>query len=342
MPPTVTAVLVVSFEEPEVVREAIESLRRQTRPPDETVVVDNDPAGRISGLLAGHEAAVFLRPGTNLGYPPACNYAAARTEGDYLFFLNPDADADERCVERLVAAGESDPHAAVVGAQVLLADGSGVNAGDNPIHTTGLSWAGRYGQRPESGPCRSALAVSGAALLARRVAFEQLGGFADGFFLYYDDADYCWRARLAGFGVRFCPEAVVRHGYEFEKGAHKWFWLERNRLWSVLANFRARTLLVLAPQLVAAEMAIVLFAARGGWLVEKLRAYGELVRGSRRLLAHRRAVQRARRVADAELLGEFAAAVDSPFLPVGPLRLVAPLMRAYHALALRLVQALGA
>ena len=125
---------------------------------------------------------------------------------------------------------------------MLLPDRHRVNAGDNVLHLSGLSWAGRYGLEVEAGPPRPAAVVSGAALLARRSAFEALGGYTEGFFMYYDDVDLAWRARLAGWEVLFCPEARVVHDYEFLKGDYKWRYLERNRWWCLLAYFELRTL----------------------------------------------------------------------------------------------------
>src|SRR5205807_9143477 len=120
------------------------------------------------------------------------------------------------------------------------------------------------------------IVVSGACCLIRRDAFTRLGGFVDSFFLYYDDADLGWRARIAGLRVVYCPEATVCHHYEFARRGRKWFYLERNRLFSVLANYEMRTLLLLAPLLLAAELGLLAVAALQGWLGHKLRAYGSL------------------------------------------------------------------
>ena len=52
---------------------------------------------------------------------------------------------------------------------------------------------------------------------------ERLEASCERFFMYYEDTDLCWRMRLAGWEVRFCPEAVVWHDYRFDKGAAKWY-----------------------------------------------------------------------------------------------------------------------
>jgi hypothetical protein len=136
-------------------------------------------------------------------------------------------------------------------------------------------------------------------------------------FLYYEDVDLSWRARIAGMRVVYCPEAVVLHGYEFSRRGRKWFLLERNRLFSVLTNYEGRTLLLLAPLLLAVELGLLVVAALGGWLGHKLRAYASLTRMRRALFNRRRAVKVSRRRSDADLFVYFSDRLDSPLLPRG-------------------------
>lgn len=312
--PAVSAVLVAYSGAFEALLETIASLARQTHPPSQVLCVDQSPDGRFAPRLreAAPQVEVIVSE-RNLGYSSACNLAAQRTHGTYVLFLNPDTVAEPECVEVLARALEAEPGAALAGAQVLLPDGR-VNAGDNALHLTGLSWAGRLGQPAESGPPRPAAVVSGAAAMVRRGAFEALGGYTEGFFMYYDDVDLAWRVRLRGWEVLFCPDARVVHDYAFAKGDYKWRYLERNRWWCLLAHLEARTLLLLAPLLLATEAAILARARREGWLGAKLAAWGLLWRERSALLARRRAVQAERRIGDGPILARMQAAVDSPYL----------------------------
>ncbi|MEA2394414.1 MAG: hypothetical protein QOJ82_2305 [Solirubrobacteraceae bacterium] len=325
--------IVVSYAEPAATRAAVQSLLAQTHAPDQIVVVDNHPDAPARAALDGLDVEL-VRPERNLGFAPAVNLAARAARGEWLLCLNPDAVAAPDCVERLLEAG-APPDVGVVGAQVLLPDGETVNAGANPLHISGLSWSGRYLEPREDGPPRDALVVSGAALMIRAEAFRALGGFPPGFFLYHEDVDIGWRARAAGWRVRFCPRATVRHDYVFTKGADKWFWLERNRLWTVLTGYEARTLVLLAPLLAATEAAILLFALRGGWLGSKLRAYAALARSAPALVRWRRFVQGSRRVPDRELLDDFAGEIATPLLQHPLLGVVNPWLERYRRLVLR-------
>lgn len=336
---TVTAVLVGYDTPADHLAAVAASLCDQTLAPVEIVCVDQSLDGRFERHLSGAERVQVLRPGRNLGYSSACNLAAGIAGGEYLLFLNPDAEADRDCVEQLVEVLTRRPDAAVAGAQVLLPGRGEVNAGDNQLHITGLSWAGRYGLPPELGEPRPAAVVSGAALMVRRSVFLALGGYTEGFFMYYDDVDLAWRMRLMGWQVLFCPSANVVHEYEFSKGDYKWRYLERNRWWCLLAHFEVRTLVALAPLLLAVELAILARAAREGWWGAKLDAYRLLWSDRGALRARRREVQASRRIGDGPILALMTGRVDSPFLASPVIGRAAPLLTIYHRLLARLAGA---
>lgn len=315
MPGSVTAIIVCYDEPLDEVGAAVDSLLAQTQPPVEILIIDNGPEGTLARQLKDRGDIVEgIATRSNLGFRAGITLAGTRATGDYLLVLNPDAKAEAGCVERLTEVADADPDIAIVGAQILLEDGETCNAGDNPLHPTGISTAGRYGEPREHGPPRDVAGVSGACWMIRRSAFRKLGGFLDELFLYYEDTDLSWRAHIAGMRVVYCPEAVVVHGYEFGRRGRKWFLLERNRLFCVLANYEGRTLLALAPLLLATEAGLLVVAALGGWLGHKLRAYASLVGLRRELLARRSAVQTMRQRSDAELFAYFSDRLGSPFL----------------------------
>ncbi len=337
MSAAITAV-VVSFADPAASSRAIESLLEQSLKPIEVIVIDNDPAGRTTRALAADRPLPTVRivhPGTNLGYTRAANLAAGEAAGEWLFFLNPDAVACEDCLERLSEVSD-DAEVAMLGAQVLLPDGR-VNAGDNPINIAGISWSGGYGQVREHGPIRETAAVSGAALMVRRDVFVELGGLCPYFFMYVDDTDLAWRVRLAGRRVRYCPAAVVVHDYDFEKGSHKWFYLERNRAWALLSNLRPRTLALLAPVLLATEAVVVIHAISEGWLGEKVRAWVSLFAQAPQLIRWRRSVQLKRNVSDYRVLAQFLGGIETQLVDTRLPRWVNPCMERYRRLVLALL-----
>jgi hypothetical protein len=92
---------------------------------------------------------------------------------------------------------------------------------------------------------REALFPSGSAALYRRSMLDQIGFFDERFFLYCEDTDLGLRARWAGWECRYVPGAVVEHHYSHSAGRaspFKAYYVERNRLYTVLKNFPMRLL----------------------------------------------------------------------------------------------------
>jgi len=141
--------------------------------------------------------------------------------------------------------------------------------------------------------------------------------------------------------VRYCPEAVVVHEYEFEKGAHKWFYLERNRAWALASNLQLRTLVLLAPVLLATETVVVARAISQGWLAEKARAWRSLFGKAPQLIRWRGSVQATRNVSDYRVLELFSAGIETDLIDSSLPRWVNPLMERYRRVLLRLLEWLG-
>jgi len=324
------AVVIVSYADAEATAAAVASAHAQTVPPGEVVVVDNHPT---HPTLALDLPATVLTPDDNLGFAGGAALGASVTTADWVLFLNPDAVAAPDCIGELLAA--ADERTGLVGAQILLPDGR-INAGDNPVHLTGIAWSGGYLEPRETGPPRGAASVSGAAMLARRAALDAVGGFSERYFLYHEDVDLSWRLRLAGWDVVFQPAATVMHSYEFDKGTRKWFYLERNRAWTVLTCYSMRSLVLLAPLLLASEIAIARKARREGWWPEKREAWGEVWREREALRHQRRAVQASRRVSDAVILSRMAATINTALIGESRSELSDSVLAGYKRALLRL------
>jgi len=180
--------------------------------------------------------------------------------------------------------------------------------------------------------------ASGAALAIRAETFRALGGFTDELFLYGEDVELAWRARLQGLRVVMDPRADVFHDYEFARNARKRYFLERNRLVFLATSFSPRLLALLSPLLVVAEVAVSILALREGWLQEKARGWAWCLRHLGWIRRHRRETQALRRVHDRELAPHLTPVLDPGVvaLPAG----LAPanrLLAAYWSLARRVL-----
>jgi len=324
------AVVVVGHDSAGDLAATLPALTAQLRPGDELVVVDNASAdGTAAAARALAPAATVIETGANLGFAGGCNAGARGSRAPLLLFLNPDAIPAPGCIEALRACAQRRPGWGAWQALVTMAGGRLVNTAGNEVHYLGFGWAGRCGEPVAAAADAAEVGfASGAALVVRREAWDAAGGFDDRYFMYGEDLDLCLRLRLAGWAIGIEPSAVVEHDYEFAKGAYKWFYLERNRWWTVLGTYPGRLLLLLAPALVVFELALLVAAWRGRWLAAKLRAVRAVLGAVPALLERRRSIQSRRRVADAAFAAALTDSLDSPYVPTLPPAL-ARLQRAY-------------
>jgi len=321
------SVVVVTYNSADAVTASLPALCSQLGPEDELVVIDNASAdGTVAAVHALAPSARVLVNGANAGFAAAANQGAREARGDLLVFLNPDATPQPGFVAAIRApCGGWDAWMGLVRA------GAGVNSSGGVVHFTGIAWAG---QEPVSTP-REVGFLSGACLAVPRAAFLDAGAFPGGYFMYHEDVDLSLRLRLVGARLGVEPAAVVDHDYEFAKGAAKWRLLERNRWATIVRCYPGRLLLLLAPALLATELALLPVAAAGGWLPQKLAATAGTVRALPSLLRERRAVQRT--VSTAEFAAALTADLDSPHLGrAGRSRALRAALRGYWRLVLAL------
>ena len=327
------AVVVVTHDSVGELAALTESLVAQLELEDELVIVDNasaDGTVALARTLGGRLA--LIEAGANGGFAAACRLGVEATTAPLVFLLNPDTRLTDGALSRLRAVAAERPEWAAWQPVVLLPDGR-INVAGGVVHYLGMGWAGQCGEDVATlaaDPYEVAFA-SGAALIVRREAWRELDGLRDDYFLYGEDLDLGLRLWLAGRRVGVEPRARVVHDYEFDKGARKWYLLERNRWRTVLATYPSALLVVLAPALLVAELGLLAVAARGGWLGAKLRAQAATVAGLPRALARRRVVQQTRRIGAAEFAAHLTGSFESPNLAVSPA--VAAASRVYWRLA---------
>lgn len=340
-PPTI-AVLIVIHDNADELARTLPALAEQLRDDDQVIVIDSgsadDGADVARRLLPRAEV---LDAGGNVGFAGGCNRGAAAAHTDLLLLLNPDAVPNPGCIDELRAAAARHPDWGAWQALVALEDGRTVNTDGNFMHWLGFGWAGGL-NTPITQIDHSDHVVgfpSGAAMVIRRDAWVAAGGFEDHYFMYGEDMDLSLRLRLAGHSLGVVPSAVVEHDYSFTKGDYKWFHLERNRWWTLLGAYPVSILILAAPGLVAFELALLIFAWRGGWLRAKLRAQRAVLTELPQILRRRRRVQATRTITAREFAAGLTDSLDSPELRAAhAVPGLAAAQRAYWRAGLRLIR----
>jgi GT2 family glycosyltransferase len=242
------SVVVVNWNSRADLRDCLLSLYAQTHRELEVIVVDNGSADGSADMVAAEFPDVrLLRETENLGFAEACNRGITASAGEWVAMLNNDAVAEPTWAKALVEAAMTVPAECGMLQSLLL-----YQSRRDTINSTGIeltrSGGGRdrkEGQPRLSGeqPAEIFCPTAGAAAYRRTMleAVRMSGGYFDRVhFMYYEDMDLGWRARLAGFSARYVPGSVVYHRWHGSTARRGRSWLLAiagvNRLRTLLKN----------------------------------------------------------------------------------------------------------
>jgi GT2 family glycosyltransferase len=315
------AVLIVNWNGGDLLSRCLDALRQQLRQPDHVIVVDNassdDSLARAERYLRDVEV---IRLSSNVGFARANNIAAqAAQRFDAFALLNPDAFAEPGWLDALVAAAERDSKTAAFASQIRLEaapeylDGAG-----DSYHASGRAWRNGHGALGAEWPATDVevFAPCAAAALYRREAFEEVHGFDETYFCYFEDVDLGFRLRLRGYRCLYVHGAVVRHVSSALRGYRSNFAVyhgERNAVWTFFKNMPGPLLWLYLPQhLVLNAAALMVYPWRGQGRVV-LKAKLDALRGLPSALRRRRLVQRERRIDAWDLRRALTGGVATPY-----------------------------
>ena len=215
------SIIIVTWNVREQVQACLQSLDVAHLPLDwEVILFDNaSQDGTAAMVRADFPSVRLITSGENLGYGAGNNRAAAHARGDYLLLLNPDTLVSQGAILALLDFMDAHPRAGACSPRLILPDGSPqpVTFGEDPKpgYLLRRGWQRLvHGRALHNGDVSSPQPmpwVSGAAMLVRREAWEQVGGFDEGFFMYFEDNDLCLRMREQGWEIWYNPTISIVH-----------------------------------------------------------------------------------------------------------------------------------
>jgi N-acetylglucosaminyl-diphospho-decaprenol L-rhamnosyltransferase len=229
-------IVIVSYQCRDHLRNCLTSLRKHTlRVPTRVFVVDNGSTDGTIEMVRRDFPAIDLHASEeNLGFSKANNLAIRRGDGRYVLALNPDTRVIDSQLDALIALMEERPEIGICGCRLELEDGSFDHAAKRAFptplgalaHFTGIGQhegaSARLAQyrapEVESGPVD---AVNGAFMLMRRSALDEVGLFDQGYWLYMEDLDLCYRFKQAGWLTWYEPSVTVVHVKAGTSGRHR-------------------------------------------------------------------------------------------------------------------------
>jgi GT2 family glycosyltransferase len=234
------AIVVLNWRQVEDTLACLESLRSLDYPSYHVVVVDNGSADGSAERIRDRFADVTLiENARNLGFAGGNNIGinhAIRGDADYVLLLNSDTVVSPDLLQELVKVAESDQRIGMLGPTIYYHHKS------NVIWSAGGTLS-RYGEpghlrvnevdEVPGEAIRDVDYVTGCAIMVKRSVIEQVGLLDERFFIYFEEAEWCSRARHAGFRVIYVPRARMWHKIQMDarnQSRRYLYFMARNRL----------------------------------------------------------------------------------------------------------------
>lgn len=222
------SIVIVNWKVKDLLRRCLESVYRETKGVSfEVLVADNDSHdGSVEMLLKDFPQVTLFANNRNLGFAAGNNPAMAQAQGDFVLLLNPDTELKDDAISAMVGWMRKNPHAAIMGPRLEGGDGRlqpSVRAFPT-LASQSLIMLKLHHVLRGAGPLRRYFAdgfdyakaapvdqVMGAAFLIRKELMHEIGLLDERFFIWFEEVDYCKRAKDAGFQVWYAPAATVVH-----------------------------------------------------------------------------------------------------------------------------------
>ena len=241
------SVIILNFNGKAFIERCIESVLAQDYARLQVIVIDNGSVDGSPNLIREkYKGVLLVENGRNIGYAAANNIGIRYAQGTYIVIMNNDTELEGRCIALMKKAIDKDPRYGACASKIYLESGEGLlDAAGIVVFRDGLSIGrGRLERGDFYDREEEVFFASGCCFMARKAMLEdvKVGNdyFDEDFFMYADDTDLGWRARLRGWKTIYTPEARLYHAHSAAAGSYsalKAFHVERNRIWIAVKYF---------------------------------------------------------------------------------------------------------
>ncbi len=265
------SVVIANYNGERFLKECLESLYLQNFRDFETILIDNNSSDQsIEIVTEQYPGVILLQNIANKGFAEATNQGIRIARGKFILTLNNDTRLDPGFLEEIVHPMEKDEMVGICASKMLFPDGR-INSTGTCISRSGAAWD-RGMSEPDHGQYDHLKEVFGAcagAALYRKSMLEEIGLFDQDFFMYMEDVDLSFRARLAGWRCEYVPGAVVYHHHGGTVGVGSdtaVYYVNRNIIWVVFRNFPGVLLLSSLPWIIGRTVGVIGHYAMKGQL----------------------------------------------------------------------------
>lgn len=224
----VISTIIVNYNAGELLRSCVDSLLNCPLE-IEVIVVDNASTDGSLDALLGLPCVQIIKNPANVGFAAACNSGARVASAPFLLFLNPDCSFKPGALAGLLDAMGVDEQVGMAGGLLANSDGTEQAGGRRAIPTPWRSFVRAFGlarfsdrwprlffdfhlhKQPLPDHAIEVEAISGACMMVRREAMQDVGEWDEGYFLHCEDLDWCMRFRQHGWKILFVPSAQITH-----------------------------------------------------------------------------------------------------------------------------------
>lgn len=313
------SVIVVNWNGRQFLGKCLHSVLAQTYADYDVVVVDNASSDGSPELIRrDFPSVVLIVNERNLGFAAATNTGIRSTSGEYVATINNDAQADPEWLAEVVEAMNSDDSVGMVASKMLFHDRPQVlNSTGISLDCAAIAWDRRGGavDDPSESSRVEVFGPSAGAALYRRKMLEDVGLFDEDFFMYLEDVDLAWRARLRGWKCIYTPSARVLHvhsGSSLEGSAFKNYHLGRNKIWTIIKNYPSPQCFYFLPLILFYDLASLPYTVLTRGQLSPLQGRLAALRHFRAVLKKRREIQSGRLV-DWSEFSKLLHPLESPF-----------------------------
>lgn len=336
------AVIILGYNDEHNLKDAIESTLAQSYSNFELIYVDNASKDNSLSLVQSNFPQVrCIAYQENLGYAGGYQQAlpAIFSEGfDCAVLLNSDVVVEKNWLEELVKSAYKNDDIAIAQPKIFLWDNKNLaNTFGNRINFLGFGFCDHYKQEdsPEFNSDRYISSASGASLLIKKEAYQEIGGLDESFFAYLEDQDLSLRAIAAGYKIVLSANAKMWHKYVFKKNQRnhwKFFTLERNRLYFLYKNYPAKLLVLIFPMFIIMELGVLADATLKGYLWDKIRAYGAFFKNFEHIHHKRQITLKQQKLSNSELFEALYPTIEFEEIDSLGLRIANLILKTYYSI----------
>ena len=300
------SIIVLNYNGKRYIKDCLDSVLKQSYPNYEIIVVDNNSSDNSISIIEKYSKAKLIKNKENFGFSKGNNIGIKSANGDYIILLNMDTVVNRDWLKELIKIAETENNIGICQSKILLFDDrSRINTTGNIIHYLGFGYCGECGKKDYQMDVREITYASGASMLIKKHILDKIGYFDESLFMYQEDLDFGWRARLFGYKIVLAPKSIVYHKYKVDKNKNKMYYAERNRLIVLLKNYSFKSLLLISPALILNEVGIFFYFIKEMIPHKKINSYFSILMNSSRIMKDRRYIQKNRIVSDKELFKHF-------------------------------------